>query len=78
MLIHVPTLVLGAFAVLPIFLGLCVGALGSVSIRKKGFLNAVGVGILAFLVVDVFSHLAETVGAAHNVSILSIAQGESR
>lgn len=46
-------LALGAIAGLTIFLGLPMALLQSVSPRKKGFLNALSMGILVFLVVDV-------------------------
>lgn len=47
--------VLGCIAGFTIFLGLPVALLG-ISDRAKGFLNAFAVGILIFLIVDVFSH----------------------
>jgi zinc transporter, ZIP family len=46
---------LGAVAGFTIFLGLPVAVLG-ISDRVKGFLNAFAVGILMFLIVDVFSN----------------------
>jgi ZIP family zinc transporter len=46
---------LGAFAGFTIFLGLPVVLMG-ISDRVRGFLNAFAVGILMFLIVDVFSH----------------------
>lgn len=46
---------LGSVAGFTIFLGLPVALLG-ISDRAKGFLNAFAVGILVFLIVDVFSH----------------------
>jgi ZIP family zinc transporter len=46
---------LGSFAGFTIFLGLPVALLG-ISERVRGFLNAFAVGILMFLIVDVFSH----------------------
>ena len=46
---------LGSFAGFTIFLGLPVVLLG-ISDRMRGFLNAFAVGILMFLIVDVFSH----------------------
>jgi ZIP family zinc transporter len=46
---------LGAFAGFTIFLGLPVVLMG-ISDRIRGFLNAFAVGILMFLIVDVFSH----------------------
>jgi len=51
---------LGAFAGLTIFLGLPLAAIGSMSQKKKGFLNAVATGILIFLTVDVLSHAWES------------------
>jgi len=52
-------LILGAFAGFTIFLGLPV-VLFDVSERVRGFLNALAVGILLFLVVDVFGHAWKT------------------
>jgi ZIP family zinc transporter len=46
---------LGSFAGFTIFLGLPVVLLG-ISDRARGFLSAFAVGILMFLIVDVFSH----------------------
>jgi ZIP family zinc transporter len=55
-LVNVLELVLlGAMAGFTIFLGLPVALLG-ISERAKGFLNAFAVGILMFLIVDVFGH----------------------
>ena len=48
-------LLLGSFAGFTIFLGLPVVLLG-ISDRTRGFLSAFAVGILMFLIVDVFSH----------------------
>ncbi len=56
-------LLLGAVAGLTIFLGLPLAVLQNVSARKKGLLNALAVGILIFLIVDVFGHAW---GAASN------------
>jgi ZIP family zinc transporter len=56
-LINYPELLLlGAIAGLTIFLGLPLAAVGGMSQKRKGFLNAVATGILIFLTVDVFSH----------------------
>ncbi|MDG6900774.1 MAG: ZIP family metal transporter [Nitrososphaerota archaeon] len=52
-------LLLGSFAGFTIFLGLPVVLLG-ISDRVRGFLNAFAVGILMFLIVDVFSHAWDT------------------
>jgi ZIP family zinc transporter len=57
-------LILGAVAGFTIFLGLPLVALQNVSVRKKGFLNAVAIGILVFLIMDVFSHAWAAVGNA--------------
>ena len=46
---------LGGFAGFTIFLGLPIVLLG-IGDRTRGFLNAFAVGILTFLIVDVFSH----------------------
>jgi zinc transporter, ZIP family len=61
---YVQLLALGAVAGFTIFLGLPLAALQNVSGRKKGFLNAIAIGILVFLIIDVFSHAWETVGTA--------------
>jgi zinc transporter, ZIP family len=55
---------LGAIAGFTIFLGLPLAALQNASPRKKGFLNAIAIGILVFLIIDVFGHAWETVGSA--------------
>lgn len=49
-------LLLGAIAGLTIFLGLPIALFPNVSARKKGFLNALAMGILVFLIVDVLSN----------------------
>ena len=54
-------LLLGGIAGFTIFLCLPLAAVRSVSSRKKGFLNAVAIGILIFLAVDVFGHAWEAV-----------------
>jgi zinc transporter, ZIP family len=48
-------LLLGAIAGLTIFLGLPMALLPNVSRMKKGFLNALAMGILVFLIIDVLS-----------------------
>ena len=57
-------LVLGAIAGFTIFLGLPIALLQNVSARKKGFLNAVAIGIIIFLLIEVFSHAGEEVEEA--------------
>lgn len=49
-------LLLGAISGLTIFLGLPLAALQNVSSRKKGLLNALAIGILIFLIIDVLGH----------------------
>jgi ZIP family zinc transporter len=53
---------LGAIAGFTIFLGLPFAVLQSFDVRKKAFLNALSIGILIFLVVDVFSHAWDEAG----------------
>jgi ZIP family zinc transporter len=53
-------ILLGAIAGFTIFLGLPVATLQNISPRKKGFLNALALGILIFLIIDVFSHAYES------------------
>ena len=59
MIDYLQLLVLGAVAGLTIFLGLPLALLQGVSSRKKGFLNALSIGILIFLIIDVFSQAWE-------------------
>ena len=53
---YLQLLLLGAFAGLTIFLGIPLAVLQNVSSKKKGFLNAFAIGILIFLIVEVFSN----------------------
>lgn len=53
-------LLLAAIAGFTIFFGLPIAALQNLSHRKKGFLNAFALGILVFLIIDVFSHAWES------------------
>jgi ZIP family zinc transporter len=60
-------LLLGAIAGFTIFLGLPLAVMKNLSTIKKGFLNAFALGILVFLIIDVFSHAWEsTSGAARD------------
>jgi ZIP family zinc transporter len=61
---YLQLLLLGAIAGFTIFLGLPLALMQRVSPRKKGFLNAVAIGILVFLIIDVFSHAWDTASAA--------------
>ena len=56
MIDYAQLLLLGAVAGLTIFLGLPMALLPNVSRMKKGFLNALAMGILVFLITDVLSH----------------------
>jgi len=55
-------LLLGSIAGFTIFLGLPLARLQNVSARKKGFLNAIAIGILVFLIIDVFGHAWDSAG----------------
>ena len=55
-------LLLGAIAGFTIFLGLPLARLQNVSAKRKGFLNAIAIGILVFLIIDVFGHAWNSVG----------------
>src|SRR5206468_573153 len=52
---------MGAVAGFTVFLGLPVAILRNVSARAKGFLNAVSIGILVFLICDVLANAWTTV-----------------
>ena len=56
MIDYAQLLLLGAVAGLTIFLGLPLALFQNVSPRKKGFLNALSMGILVFLISDVFAN----------------------
>jgi zinc transporter, ZIP family len=62
-------LLLGSIAGFTIFLGLPLAVLQNLSPRKKGFLNAFAIGILVFLIIDVFSHAWESAEEAANDAI---------
>ncbi|MDE1815851.1 MAG: ZIP family metal transporter [Thaumarchaeota archaeon] len=55
---------LGAIAGFTIFLGLPLAIMKNLSAKKKGFLNAIALGILVFLIIDVFSHGYESASDA--------------
>ena len=55
MIDYAQLLLLGAIAGLTIFLGLPMALMPNVSRMKKGFLNALAMGILVFLIIDVLS-----------------------
>jgi ZIP family zinc transporter len=62
-------LLLGSIAGFTIFFGLPLAVLQNLSPRKKGFLNAFAIGILVFLIIDVFSHAWESAEGAANDAI---------
>ncbi len=62
-------LTLGAIAGFTIFLGLPLALMKNLSAKKKGFLNAVALGILVFLIIDVFSHGYETASDAATAAL---------
>ena len=53
---------LGSIAGFTIFLGLPLARLQNVSPKRKGFLNAIAIGILVFLIIDVFGHAWNSAG----------------
>jgi ZIP family zinc transporter len=55
-------LLLAGIAGFTIFLGLPLARLQNITPNRKGFLNAIAIGILVFLIIDVFSHAWESVG----------------
>lgn len=67
---------LGALAGFTIYLGLPVALFG-VSERVKGFLTAVSIGILMFLIVDVFSHAWDVTSDAAKDALRGVAGSSS-
>ena len=63
---YVQLLLLGSVAGFTIFLGLPFAILWHLSSNQKGLLNAAALGILIFLIIDVFSHAWE---AAEETSV---------
>ena len=70
MLSYIELVALGAIAGFTIFLGLPLAAIQRVSSSVKGFLNALAIGILVFLIVDVFGH---ALGAVEDTSLQAFA-----
>ncbi len=60
---------LGAIAGFTIFLGLPVAGVKNLSQNKKGLLNALALGILVFLIIDVFSHAWESTEVATKAAV---------
>ena len=67
------TVVLGAIAGFTIFLSLPLGRLARVSERVRVFLTMTSVGILAFLLVDIFEHAKEPIGG----TLAAVASGKA-
>lgn len=65
MIDYTQLLLLGAIAGFTIFIGLPLPMVKNLNAKAKGFLNALSLGILVFLIIDIFSHAWEsTEGAA--------------
>ena len=62
-------LLLGGIAGFTIFLGLPLAVVRNLSIKKKGLLNAFAIGILVFLIIDVFGHAWESTEEAANDAV---------
>lgn len=62
-------MLLGAIAGFTIFLGLPLAVLQNVSSRAKGFLNAFAIGILIFLIIDVFSQSWQSAESAATAAV---------
>jgi ZIP family zinc transporter len=62
------TVLLGAIAGLTIFVGLPVGRLHNLSLATRAFLNAIAIGVLVFLLVDVWPHAMAPVEKALNAA----------
>ncbi len=60
MIDYLQLLLLGAISGFTIFLGLPLAAMKNLSSKTKGFLNAFSLGILVFLIIDIFSHAWES------------------
>src|SRR5438105_1540998 len=58
------TVVLGAIAGLTIYLGLPIGRVQHVPNNARGFLTLTSVGILVFLLFDIFGHIKEPIDRA--------------
>ncbi len=58
------TVLLGAIAGFTIFIGLPIGRLKVISEKARTFLSMISVGIILFLLIDIFSHIVEPIQAA--------------
>src|ERR1022692_270364 len=57
----IQTILLGAIAGFTIYLGLPIGRIEKISDRVRSFLTMTSVGILIFLLFDIFSHIKEPI-----------------
>ena len=57
----IQTILLGAIAGFTIYLGLPIGRIEKISDRVRAFLTMTSVGILIFLLFDIFSHIKEPI-----------------
>lgn len=73
MMDYAQLLILGAIAGFTIFLGLPLASMQNVTPRTKGLLNAFAMGILLFLIIDVFSNAWNTTSIAAKAAF----EGES-
>ncbi len=72
----IQTTILGALAGMTIFLGLPIARLRSVSRARLAFLNAVAIGVLMFLFVDIVEHAVEPLNddlSAHSADVWAMA-----
>jgi ZIP family zinc transporter len=69
-------LLLGSIAGFTIFLGLPLASLQNLNVKKKGFLNAFAIGILVFLIIDVFSHAWESTQVAASSALAGKQQSQ--
>ena len=77
MIDYTQLLILGAIAGFTIFIGLPLAAIKNVGSKAKGFLNAVSLGILVFLIIDIFSHAWEsTEDIASDAFVGNVASGD--
>ena len=78
MIDYLQLLLLGAISGFTIFLGLPLPVMKNLSVKTKGFLNAFAIGILVFLIIDIFSHAWEsTEGAASDAFAGKILAGDA-
>jgi ZIP family zinc transporter len=69
------TVLLGAIAGFTIYLGLPIGRITSVSTKARSFLTMTSVGILIFLLFDIFSHIKDPIEVALQDAVAGRAAG---